>query len=777
MGARGSLYECDDCSSGRVLFLDEEDLDAHAMSVHWCQECVSAHRQPAPFSSYRELQEHILCGCASLSGLASRTRGMSIYDTSSSSHNIRKRFLPESFEGHQYAGLSTEFNPNDGSNATRHKRNNWSVGSSVDLASGAATTPAPASDLGADGQPPPDHCYFFDVVVPGSEIFEEDEVMGAATTICLEAAAQILRGRLVSKQLCDEIINKALVSDEAERNRSISAVYMRPQYRENLEVLVDKRGCKLVCYVEPGARGYPSGRFTPSGSMDHTSLDEASIAGSPTAAESGGSIHGRTATVLPPDWRETVDKEGSKLYSHETSGMESYERPPGSLKPTSFKVPKGVGSWGAPLRPGSVDAAMAPREAFLMADQRTSPRGSSSSRSASVNTNASGASGASSADHGAGQLVQCFNMASIYKLQEYSKTQPLVAMLSRSPNTSLLLFFDQQGRATVFLPFVESCSNCAFFGFDTHFDDDFSLEALQLQLQEEFPVMTEADAVYSLRKHWNEFRMTVFRLDRSVRIEGSSLQSREEIKIDDDEGGDGYSTVRDGSRDPGVYGREGGRTSRATFMTDLDGHSRPSVMGIFSGDKDDGVRKLGGGTAWEAPPQPEQPGQPGQQNWQKRSTSHRHSRLTSTDLRVRVEAFRSSSMASISMSPQKVLSPQKSVKTAHKNAKSPRTAKMPSLSSAMVPKEKQTLKQLSQVVEENNEEGEEGEEGDDDDTSVYSTDRGTFSSSASSATPSLTSVVSQLREENDDLRGKLAALTEEMIGLRLENAELRRRGM
>ena len=224
------MVPCEDCSAGRVHFLDEDDLDAHAMSVHWCQDCVATHRQPAPFASYRELQEHILCGCASLSGLASRTRGMSIYDSSTSSHNIRKRFLPESFEGHQYAGLSTEFNPNDGSNATHHKRNNWSVGSSVDLAGGALDPRSRGSSRGSgrgsglgldeelfdaeslrpdprqqqhEPRSQPDHCYYFDVVVPGSQIFEESEVMGAATTICLEAAAQILRGRSVSKELCD----------------------------------------------------------------------------------------------------------------------------------------------------------------------------------------------------------------------------------------------------------------------------------------------------------------------------------------------------------------------------------------------------------------------------------------------------------------------------------------------------------------------------------------------------------------------------------------------
>eukprot|EP00946_MAST-07B_sp_MAST-7B-sp1_P001617 g1617.t1 len=461
--------ECEDCPHGGAHFLDDEDLDAHAMSVHWCQECVAAHRQPAPFASYRELQEHIICGCESVSSLASRTRGMSIMDTSTSSHNIRKRFLPETFEGHQFAGLSTEF-VNDGSPVTHRKRNNWSVGSSVDLAklSSGAAGEEQRIEQGERQleRAPPDHCYYFDVVVPGSQIFEEDEITGAATTVCLEAAVQILRGRSVSKELCDEIIHQALASDEAERNHSISAVYMRPRYCESLEVLVDKRDCELVAYVDPGDRGYPSGRFSRSSSLgDAQSLSE---------SLSSRSNHGRTQTILPPDWSSSVDQEGSKVYSNGRNGMESYERPHGSVKPTSFKLPRGVGSWGSPMRRESNDSASAVNSS------------SGQMRSGRLDSDISIRTGGS--NNSRGEAVQCFNMSSIYKLQEYSKTQPLVAMLSRSPNTSLLLFFDMQGRATLFLPFVESCSNCAFFGFDTGFEDELTMESLQMQLQEEFPL-------------------------------------------------------------------------------------------------------------------------------------------------------------------------------------------------------------------------------------------------------------------------------------------------
>lgn len=102
---------------------------------------------------------------------------------------------------------------------------------------------------------------------------------------------------------------------------------------------------------------------------------------------------------------------------------------------------------------------------------------------------------------------------------------------------------------------------------------------------------------------------------------------------------------------------------------------------------------------------------------------------------------------------------------------------MPSLSSAMLASEKPGLHQLSQVLEDKDEE-EDGtsvraSNSNSDDTAVYSTDRGTFSSSVSSPPMSHAAVVAQLREENDELKVKLEALTEEMIDLRRENVKLR----
>ena len=141
--------------------------------------------------------EHIICRCESVSSLAPH-RGMSIMDTSTSSHNIRKRFLPETFEGRS-VGLSTEF-VSDGSPVTHRKRNNWSVGKRgpCKTSSGVLVRSSPLSKGASTGAAPPDHCYYFDVVVQG-QIFEEGEITGAATTVCLEAAVQILRGRSVSK--------------------------------------------------------------------------------------------------------------------------------------------------------------------------------------------------------------------------------------------------------------------------------------------------------------------------------------------------------------------------------------------------------------------------------------------------------------------------------------------------------------------------------------------------------------------------------------------------
>ena len=93
----------------------------------------------------------------------------------------------------------------------------------------------------------------------------------------------------------------------------------------------------------------------------------------------------------------------------------------------------------------------------------------------------------------------------------------------------------------------------------------------------------------------------------------------------------------------------------------------------------------------------------------------------------------------------------------------------------MLASEKPGLHQLSQVLEDKDEEedGTSASNSNSDDTAVYSTDRGTFSSSVSSPPMSHAAVVAQLREENDELKVKLEALTEEMIDLRRENVKLR----
>jgi len=115
-------------------------------------------------------------------------------------------------------------------------------------------------------------------------------------------------------------------------------------------------------------------------------------------------------------------------------------------------------------------------------------------------------------------------MTTIDKLKEYSKTTPLVAILTRSPNTSMVLSFDPNGHATMFVPFCASAQSCVFFGFkaqkestgiegeeEENNEDETTENMLGCQLFEEFPAMTSEDAISEIRKHWNTFRITVLR--------------------------------------------------------------------------------------------------------------------------------------------------------------------------------------------------------------------------------------------------------------------------
>ena len=442
---QSSSVVCNDCSGEPLVFSCEEDLDAHQLSVHWCMECVNSDHQADPFSSYEILQTHILCTCSTTSKIAGRTRGMSTYDSSTSSANMRKRFLPSSFEGHHSVGLTSD---------TLHS-------------SATDERLTFAQDQTSTG-----HQYHFDVAVPGSPVedFSPDDVMEAAVTCCFEAALLLLRGESVTAKLCDTLIKRALVEDGAERSRSISAVYMHDRYLNEMEVLVDKEVPLVQTLRVEHAPQSPYLSVGGDGS---------------TRTRKRISNHERNLTELPPNWTSEVDAEGSKIYKHELSGKESWTPPPGSLSTrSSFQLPPSVDS------ACSMTSSAAAR------------------RSDSVSSILSTTSSSSSTTH-----VDCFDMTNIAKLKEYSKTTPLVAILTRSRSgtpTTLVISFDQEGHATMFIPWVDSAKSCVFFGFKAAEKDDDN-DMLALQLKEEFPAMTSDDAIEEIRKHWNTFRLTVLR--------------------------------------------------------------------------------------------------------------------------------------------------------------------------------------------------------------------------------------------------------------------------
>ncbi len=491
-------------------FHSEADLDAHAFSVHWCRECADALLQQNPFPDFLGYQTHVLTDCKfSTSRLAGRTRGLSIYDVSDSSANIRRQYMPDTFEGHHIVGLASEGINNEvsssrltfgGGGGSANAPPAAPAAPAAAAAAAAALAAATGGDASSTAVPLPsdslfrqeevlEHHYYFDMAVPGRSEFHEAEVNGVAVTCCFEAALQLLRGRPVNSELCDELVQTALMVDGAERSRSIATIFMRERYREELEILIDTE-LPLVAHVDqedaPMIRRRVSRR-----------------------------VHERVPTKLPPDWESSLDDEGNKVYSNRSNGQDAWSPPKGSVpartKITSFHLPSPAGSFhlptGASMEPVS-SAAGSAASTSSGSPSRASVSSSSdlrlSGRTLSVD------SAASSAPSTAPQ-VEVFDMSAILKLQKYSQESPLVAILTRSPNTALVLSFDVHGHATMFLPYCDSAKNCVFFGFKKDPADDHHLAC---QLFEEFPPMSSEEATFNIRKHWNSFRMTVSRAKR-----------------------------------------------------------------------------------------------------------------------------------------------------------------------------------------------------------------------------------------------------------------------
>ena len=122
-------------------------------------------------------------------------------------------------------------------------------------------------------------------------------------------------------------------------------------------------------------------------------------------------------------------------------------------------------------------------------------------------------------------------------------------------------------------------------------------------------------------------------------------------------------------------------------------------------------------------------------------------------------------MSSIAMTPRS----SSSQKRSFTSGEGVNTVEMPALSSTVLNSGgKPVVQQLSQVLEDDPS-LDPAEE--DDDTSVYSTDRGTFLSSACNVDSSHAEALSQLRKENSDLKAQLKMISDEMAELRLEHAE------
>jgi hypothetical protein len=83
----------------------------------------------------------------------------------------------------------------------------------------------------------------------------------------------------------------------------------------------------------------------------------------------------------------------------------------------------------------------------------------------------------------------------LQRLQQYSKTQPIAAIIARSPGKAVLVRFDEQGSALLFDPCydLDGSRRPTFFAFPNQG------EGLQQHLAETFPFHDE----YATTQHWH----------------------------------------------------------------------------------------------------------------------------------------------------------------------------------------------------------------------------------------------------------------------------------
>lgn len=249
-------------------------------------------------------------------------------------------------------------------------------------------------------------------------------------------------------------------------------------------------------------------------------------------------------------------------------------------------------------------------------------------------------------------------------------------------------------------------------------------------------MMTDEDAVYSLRKHWNEFRLTVFRLDKSVDVENFKMAS----KTDPGPQGGTSDLVYKTERNVDI------KAKASNFMSDLDGHFRPSVIGISSSTSGS---HNSNGNATEALRFSDL------RDKALKDGEHRHpSRLTSHDLKLGVDAYRSSSLSKLGKSPKR--------KSSRKS--------MPALSSAVFTTERPS-KHLSLVVEDTNENS--GNASSISESDACSTDRRTFVPIDDDSILHESSLVTQLRSDIASLKNENSSLKNDVKRLQAENDYLK----
>ena len=83
----------------------------------------------------------------------------------------------------------------------------------------------------------------------------------------------------------------------------------------------------------------------------------------------------------------------------------------------------------------------------------------------------------------------------LQRLQQYSKTQPVAAIIARSPGKAVLVRFDEQGSALLFDP----CYDLDGSRLPTFFAFPNQGEGLQQHLAETFPFHDE----YATTQHWH----------------------------------------------------------------------------------------------------------------------------------------------------------------------------------------------------------------------------------------------------------------------------------